>query len=337
MLLAKGGNMTVCIAAICAWSGDDTTIIAMSDRMITSADVQFEPEQNKMFQFNARIGALIAGNAAPQTSVCAAVKLRVGDWGDADVTVERVATLFAEEIAEYRRRHAEQIYLRPLGMTSESFLASHGTLSASFVAETILNMQNYDIGDIQTIIMGRDKSGTHLFHVDKWGNVRCDDTTAFSAIGIGEWHATSHLMLAKYSKGLDFQQALLQVYIAKRKAEAAPGIGTTTDIFFINDDEITTLRDRVQQILKESVDEMEAIMAPIGKKTESDFRQRVDQFLEASVRESEQREQAELAKESKDAGDAGEWAPNTWTGPTGAAGPGPAQITGPAQRSSNGG
>jgi hypothetical protein len=93
-----GGDMTVCIAAICAWEIGASTIIAMSDRMITSADVQFEPEQNKMYQFNSRIGALIAGNAAPQMAVCSAVSRRVGDWNNLNTTVEEVANLLLKRL-----------------------------------------------------------------------------------------------------------------------------------------------------------------------------------------------------------------------------------------------
>src|SRR5262249_7681344 len=133
------------------------------------------------------------------------------------------------------------------------------------------------------IIIGADRTGPHLFHIDKWGNIRCDDLQAFSAIGIGEWHATSHLMLAKYSKNTTFQNALLQIYLAKRKAEVAPGIGRTTDIFFISEDVgITTLRSGVQDILKSCVDEMEAKIAPLNIEAAVSFGRQVNVFLEAA-------------------------------------------------------
>lgn len=278
--------MTVCIAGICSWGpGAGQTAIAICDRMITTADLQFEPDQPKMFFLNARVGALIAGSGSAQTSICTAVQKRVaelGDWDDASVSVQDVADLFAQELAAYRLRHAEQIYLRPLGIDAVSFMANQTTYAPQFVQDTIASIQNYDIGDMQTIIMGADQKGPRLFHIDKWGNIRCDDLTAFSAIGIGEWHATSHLMLAKYSKNTTFQSALLQIYLAKRKAEAAPGIGRTTDIFFISEDGISTLRSGVQDILKACVDEMEARIAPLTEEAEISFRTQVDAFLEAA-------------------------------------------------------
>lgn len=278
--------MTVCIAGICSWGpGGGQTAIAICDRMITSADLQFEPDQPKMFLLNARVGALIAGSGSAQTSICTAVQKRVaelGDWNDLSVNVEDVADLFAQELAVYRLRHAEQIFLRPLGLDAASFMASQTTYAPQFVQDTIASIQNYDIGDMQTIIMGSDQKGPRLFHIDKWGNIRCDDLTAFSAIGIGEWHATSHLMLAKYSKNTTFQSALLQIYLAKRKAEVAPGIGRTTDIFFISEDGITTLRSGVQDILQVCVDELEAKIAPLTAEAETSFQTKVDAFLEAA-------------------------------------------------------
>lgn len=279
--------MTVCVAGICSWgTGAGYTAIAICDRMITSADIQFEPDQPKMFLLNARVGALIAGSGSAQTSICTAAERRVaelGAWDDQTVSVQAVADLFAQELAAYRLRHAEQIYLRPLGIDAATFMTNQTTYAPQFVQDTINTIQNYDIGDMQTIIIGADTTGPHLFHIDKWGNIRCDDLQAFSAIGIGEWHATSHLMIARYSKYTTFQNALLQIYLAKRKAEVAPGIGRTTDIFFISEDPgITTLRSGVHDILKSCVEEMEAKIAPLHIEAELSFGRQVDGFLEAA-------------------------------------------------------
>lgn len=273
--------MTVCIAGICSWgpNGPQTTI-AICDRMITSTDVQFEPDQPKMFYFTAKTGALISGSGSTQTAICNAVVERTADrWTDEDVRVQDIADMFAQELAHFRARHAEQLFLRPLGLDIATFMANQSSYQPKFVEDTINNIQNLDVGDMQTIIMGMDKSGPHLFHIDKWGNIRCDDLIGFTAIGIGEWHATSYLMLAKYSRKLQFQTALLHMYLAKRKAEAAPGIGRSTDIFFISDNFITTLRDGVQDILKSCVDKMEAKIAPLAQKTEAEFRKKVDAYL----------------------------------------------------------
>lgn len=70
------------------------------------------------------------------------------------------------------------------------------------------------------------------------------------------------------------------MYLAKRKAEAAPGIGRTTDIFFATDNGLTALRDGIHDILRSCVDEMEAQIAPLTAETEKKFRANVDAFLE---------------------------------------------------------
>jgi hypothetical protein len=159
-------------------------------------------------------------------------------------------------------------------------MTNQSSYQSQFVQDTINNIQNFDIGEMQTVVMGMDETGPHLFYIDKWGNIRCDDLIGFTAIGIGEWHATSHLMLAKYSKKLQFQTALLHMYLAKRKAEAAPGIGRITDIFFTTDNEITTLRGGVHDILKSCIDKMEAKIAPLAEEAEMEFRTNVNAYLE---------------------------------------------------------
>jgi hypothetical protein len=41
-------------------------------------------------------------------------------------------------------------------------------------------------------------------------------------------------MLQKYSRGASLSEAFLLTYIAKKRAEVAPGVGTATDMFMIN-------------------------------------------------------------------------------------------------------
>ena len=132
-----GSDMTVCIAGICSWAYEgEQTIVAICDRMITSTDVQFEPDQPKLFPFTSRIGALISGSGATQTAICSAVKLRpevANGWNDISITVESVANFFAQDLARYRARHAEQIYLRPLGIDTATFMENQNSYQSQFV------------------------------------------------------------------------------------------------------------------------------------------------------------------------------------------------------------
>jgi hypothetical protein len=57
--------MTVCVAAMC----DGYTILGASDRMLTAGDVQFEPQQSKLWAITSSIVAMVAGDSAFQTEI----------------------------------------------------------------------------------------------------------------------------------------------------------------------------------------------------------------------------------------------------------------------------
>lgn len=303
--------MTVCIAAICTAENGGSMIVGASDRMMTAADVQFEPNQMKLYKLTANVVAMLAGDMSPQVSICTATERELTNVPN--LTVEDVALAYAEQHALYRKREGEQIFLKPIGLTAET-LTLQGR-DSDFVKEQVLNMQNFDIGEMQTIIAGSDDSGGHLYQVNKWGGFRCDDGAAFTCAGIGEWHASSHLMLSKYSRSITFPTALLQVYYAKRKAQvAAPGVGESTDIFFIDNSGVNTLNPDIQDLVTSVLDEMESKMRPVAREAEEDFAERLAAHL---AKKNPAKPPTEAPPTSED----GEWAAETWTGPSGDTGP----------------
>ena len=63
--------MTVCIAAIC----DEGTMVAgASDRMITAADIEFEPPQPKIWPLTNSIIAMYSGDTSFLTEVLQGVE-----------------------------------------------------------------------------------------------------------------------------------------------------------------------------------------------------------------------------------------------------------------------
>jgi 20S proteasome alpha/beta subunit len=296
-------------------------IVVVADRMLTAADVQYEPEQgSKFYYFNEHIGALIAGDAAPQIAICDATFRRVEALGEDKPSVQQVADFFAEEHARYRMREAEQVFLLPLGMNVTTFMQNQKTLNAKFVSETVQSLQNHSIGNTETIIMGLDSDlGGQLFKIDRWGVVRSDNLAGFSTAGIGEWHAASHLMLVGYEKSWHVNRALFHLYYAKRKAEAAPGIGRNTDLYFIDDGGIKDFDPRIIDLLKKHIEEMEKKIQPIAKRQLDVFSTKLTALLEEKITEAQKAKQQPETERPKPEEDAKRVA-ETWTGPTGPAG-----------------
>ena len=80
---------------------------------------------------------------------------------------------------------------------------------------------------------GIDHTGAHIFKIHDPGIATCFDTPFFAAIGIGEPHAASQFMLAKFEKRWSVEKTLFLTYSAKTLAEAAAGVGKMTDMVVI--------------------------------------------------------------------------------------------------------
>src|SRR5581483_4200668 len=66
-------DMTVCVAAIT----EINTLIGISDRMMTAGDVEFEPEQSKIWPLTKYIVAMVAGDFALQVDILRPVEIEV--------------------------------------------------------------------------------------------------------------------------------------------------------------------------------------------------------------------------------------------------------------------
>jgi hypothetical protein len=64
----------------------------------------------------------------------------------------------------------------------------------------------------------------------------------FRQLGDGAWHAKSRLMQAGYVNTAHFAPALAAIFVAKKAAEVAPGVGTATDIHIVFKNQVEPLR-----------------------------------------------------------------------------------------------
>ena len=142
-----------------------------------------------------------------------------------------------------KRRHAEDIYLAPLGLNTDLLSAQQKEMSDSLVSALVTQMQEYRGEQIEALIVGTENGHATIYHVDTRGTATCADDVGFAAIGIGAWHARSQLMQTRYTNAALYYPALAAVYAAKKAADISPGVGTTTDIHI-------AFRDQTERLLE---------------------------------------------------------------------------------------
>lgn len=246
--------MTVCIAAICTWPTGGLMIVGASDRMLSAHDIKFEPPQQKIYQFDKRAIALTAGDPYAQVAIGDEVS-RVLQLKP-KVTIRELAYLYADAHSAYRRHVAETKFLKPLGLDANSFVDRSQDFRSDLVSDLRLDMQREAL-DAETIIAGVDETGVHLFVITDPGTVSCADAVGFAAIGSGKGHADSHFMMARHTRMTPSHTAVLNTYIAKRRSEVAPTVGSATDIFFITSDGFWPIAEEIHQKLEEVYADLE--------------------------------------------------------------------------------
>lgn len=223
--------MTVCVAAI-AGTG---AILGISDRMITAGDIEFQPKQEKIRQVTTSIAVLTAGDAGIHELIYARVYKTVVEWVADEpskwISVEKVAGLYRDYYIQMRKDEAERKILLPLGYTFETFKNDQKNIAPKLLENLTYQLQDFKIESISTIVVGIDQEGrgSHIYVVRR-GNLTCEDSIGFCAIGIGSQHAESHFMLSGYTSKDSEAKALWTIFQAKKKAEVSPGVGTATDM-----------------------------------------------------------------------------------------------------------
>jgi hypothetical protein len=238
--------VTVCIGAI----AERNTLIGVADRMMTAGngDIEFEPEQGKFWVFTPSIVALMAGDASIQSELYKQVQKEVQTWilkdPDTWVNVKDIASLYCQKFREFRRQRAEAEILSPLGLDTQSFLANQTTMERELVNRIADKLLEYEFPELlETIFMGIDNDGalgnegqkltyTQLY-VTYYDRLMWFSTVGFAAIGIGKAHAESQFTFSGHSPLKPFDDTLLLAYAAKKRAEAAPGVGKNTDLLVV--------------------------------------------------------------------------------------------------------
>ena len=227
--------MTVCVAALCSDPGGPV-VIGAADRMVTAESTEFETRTPKIWPFSSSIVALVAGDTEFQTELLTrvqrSVKAAVDKAPEVWWKVEDVANLYREEYFKARSLRAEEVYLAPLGLRVDNFIAHQKSMDRYLVEDLTRKMWDFEMPDTETIFTGIDDSGAHLF---MWlgEELRNRNVVSFASIGAGHLHADSEMMRAAHTWASDSADTMVLVHSAKKRAEAAPGVGSLTDMFVI--------------------------------------------------------------------------------------------------------
>jgi hypothetical protein len=280
-------HMTVCVAAICE---NNSTVVCASDRMLTTGDVEFEPQKSKIILLTNSIIIMTAGDSSLQSKIIQKVKRDVRNRIQAEPQnwwkVEDVVGLYNRYFFQAKQKKAENDILAPLNLDSNSFIANQQTMNPQLVSLLCSEIINFKMPQIAAIFTGVDTDGAHIYTFED-ENIQCLDSVGFGSIGIGQRHSNSEFMFASHVGTNKLPETLLLAYSAKKRAEVAPGVGRGTDMCFIGpylgsfympkeDEEIFK---KLGDIYKKTQDEIKTS----GQKAKKDISEYIQKLVEAAV------------------------------------------------------
>ena len=257
--------MTVCIAAMCRDDGDRAPrIVVAADRMVTLGGfMEFEHTVPKVDRPSDTSLAMIAGDTLLGTRLVHNVSQQLRG------TTPRISDISAQVATWYetvRQQIAEQMILTPRGLSWTSYYQAQGSLNPNLTMMIDKGLAEFDLG-VELLVAGVDDDGAHIYSVNNPGRVdRQHDVIGYAAIGSGAIHAIPALIGFHHSPDDGFKSTVFRVYAAKRRAEAAPGVGDETDVAVIT-------AAAVSWLAPETVDHLRSVYQEFQGNTDSALQQ----------------------------------------------------------------
>lgn len=207
---------------------------------------------------------LFGGSISSHSEV---VKRYKSSFGDTEEDVSKVAHQYGQLIRGYTSERAAASVLGFLGLSADLFVTRNRELDPGLARELADDMRSFRLG-AEALIVGCDDHAAHLYHVDQAGNVTCHDEIGFVSAGIGGVHSSAEFMFSKYTSALPYYDALYAAYSAKRRAEAAPGCGSETDMWRITTNGIEAIsREMIKELDKIFLEQKKSIALLIKEST----------------------------------------------------------------------
>ena len=212
--------MTIIIAGICG-----EKVVMVGDRMNLMEEETYEQKTPKIYCLNKSICIGFAGTSGYEK-----------EFIEESENVSSLAELFEVMKEKYREVRMKLIKEKILGRYGVESVDELKSLieDPEVISYHLDEIKNFD-PDIKIIVGGVDPS-PHIFAIGNPGTGAFFDEVGFYAIGTGEKEATMMLNFLNFRKDLPLRTCILYLYIAKKAAEIAIGVGKKTDIFVISKD-----------------------------------------------------------------------------------------------------
>jgi hypothetical protein len=149
---------------------------------------------------------------------------------------------------------------------------------------------NFEIANTEVIFAGTDGAGPHLY-VARNASVKSHNAIGYAAVGIGAQHARSQFITSSHSPAAPLNKTVFVAYAAKRRAEAAPGVGIETDTFYTwTPGAGSVLRDEIIALLKMTYDKMESNNAKALEKTLGKVDEEITKIVTAVTKQPNQQQ-----------------------------------------------
>jgi 20S proteasome alpha/beta subunit len=228
--------MTVCIAAIC---DSGKTIVAAADRMFTVPGVvEFETAEGKIEPIAEACVVLAAGHSPNATEVITTVLERL--QGNRNPSRKKLSEVVKQAYCTVRAEQAEiQVVLPALGADfikwrDRTPLPTYLEKQEKVYGQLIMmQAQQFNLL-VDLIVAGVDDKGGFVSQISNPGVLLPLQKLGYATAGTGALHAMIYLSLCGQTAQRKVPETIADVYIAKRTAEVAPGVGRETDMAVID-------------------------------------------------------------------------------------------------------
>ena len=253
--------MTICIAALCE-KGEK--IIIAADRMVTVGQIiEFEHDVPKFVNLAENCVIMTAGSTTLQNDIIKEAVSKIK--GLKKPTFKQITDEIKNSYTTIRIKRAEETILKPKNMNFQSFYQNQRALLPEIVFQMTDAINRTNLG-VEYILCGFDEDGGHIHYIVDPGTSECWDTVGFCAIGTGNVNAVSAFTAHNYAPNYSLEKALYLVYLAKKEAQRAPGVGDDTDIAIIT-------KESIKYLNSEEKKELELIRRKFMKIEEEEYRE----------------------------------------------------------------
>jgi len=232
-------HMTICIACVCKYAGDETVVMA-TDHMIDVGIGQFEHDITKYKKLNEKNMVMLSGSALLFNELT--FELGTGDF-------DSIKNKIHENFVKVRKDIIQKQLLDKFGL-NDSDIQNSIKLP---IQNPIMNKLIESIAKLELktsiLLVGFNKGEVKISEIQESGFLDYTDIH-FHAIGSGQIQAINTLLFQSQSKKNHLSTTIYNVYKAKRNAEVSSGVGVETDILIFSEKGCVELTKEDIEILK---------------------------------------------------------------------------------------